>query len=192
MRLSQTFSVPHPREDVWNLFQDIEALANCFPGAKITKLEGIESFTGEVTARLGPMRLHFVGDGQADRNQGSWSGRLRGKGRDKGSNSGAKATIKYLLVDIGDGSETEIEVEADYVLSGSIAQFGRGAIVEEFVRQITAQFSANLDEMLRRSSDIDNSTQISEQCVGELKVGRFLIKAIYLNVRRFFARVFGK
>ena len=192
MRLSQTFSVPHPREDVWNLFQDIEALANCFPGAKITKLEGIESFTGEVTARLGPMRLHFVGDGQAERNHGSWSGRLHGKGRDKGSNSGAKATLSYQLIDIGEGSETLVEVEADYALNGSLAQIGRGAIVEEFARQITTQFSASLDEMLSRRAGFEGPKKDYQRSGRDLKIGWLLVKSVWVSIRNFFSRSFGK
>ena len=96
MRLSQNFSVPHPREHVWNAFNNVEALANCFPGAKITRSDGLEAFSGEVTAKLGPMRLRFVGDGKVERNPESWSGRVHGKGRDKGSNSGAKATLLKL------------------------------------------------------------------------------------------------
>ena len=192
MRLSQNFSVPHPREDVWNLFHDIEALANCFPGAKITKLEGSESFTGEVTARLGPMRLHFVGDGRVDRNHGSWSGRLHGKGRDKGSNSGAKATLSYQLIDIGEGSETLVEVEADYALNGSLAQIGRGAIVEEFARQITTQFSVNLDEMLSRRAGFEGPKKDYQRSGRDLKIGWLLVKSVWVSIRNFFSRSFGK
>lgn len=192
MRLSQKFSVPHPREDVWNLFHDIEALANCFPGAKITKLEGSESFTGEVTARLGPMRLHFVGDGLVDRNHGSWSGRLHGKGRDKGSNSGAKATLSYQLIDIGEGSETLVEVEADYALNGSLAQIGRGAIVEEFARQITTQFSASLDEMLSRRAGFEGPKKDYQRSGRDLKIGWLLVKSVWVSIRNFFSRSLGK
>ena len=192
MRVSQTFSVPHSREDVWNLFQDLEALAHCFPGAKITKLEGIESFTGEVTARLGPMRLHFVGDGLVDRNHGSWSGRLHGKGRDKGSNSGAKATLSYELIGIGEGSETLVEVEADYALNGSLAQIGRGAIVEEFARQITTQFSASLDEMLSRRAGFEGPKKDYQRSGRDLKIGWLLVKSVWVSIRNFFSRSFGK
>ena len=192
MRLSQKFSVPHSREDVWNLFHDIEALANCFPGAKITKLEGLDSFTGEVTARLGPMRLHFMGDGQVDRNHGSWSGRLHGKGRDKGSNSGAKATLSYQLIDISEGSETLVEVEADYALSGSLAQIGRGAIVEEFARQITSQFSASLDEMLSRRAGFEDPKKDYQRSGRDLKIGWLLARSFWVSIRKFFSGSFGK
>ena len=174
------------------MFHDIEALANCFPGAKITKLEGSESFTGEVTARLGPMRLHFVGDGLVDRNHGSWSGRLHGKGRDKGSNSGAKATLSYQLIDIGEGSETLVEVEADYALNGSLAQIGRGAIVEEFARQITTQFSASLDEMLSRRAGFDGPKKDHQRSGRDLKIGWLLVKSVWVSIRKFFSRSFGK
>ncbi|SVC61988.1 uncharacterized protein METZ01_LOCUS314842, partial [marine metagenome] len=31
-------------------------------------MDGLETFAGEVTAKLGPMRLRFVGEGKVDRN----------------------------------------------------------------------------------------------------------------------------
>ena len=192
MRLSQKFSVPHAREHVWNFFNDVEALASCFPGAKITQSDGLESFTGEVTAKLGPMRLHFMGDGQVDRNPQSWSGRLHGRGRDKGSNSGAKVTLSYQLSDLGEGSETLVEVEAEYVLNGSLAQIGRGAIVEEFARQITSEFSASLDEILSRGADFESPKEERQRSGSDFRIGWVLVKSVWVTIRKFFSERFGK
>jgi len=192
MRLSQKFCVPHPREHVWNAFNDVETLANCFPGAKITRFDGSEAFAGEVTAKLGPMRLCFVGEGKVDRNDKSWSGKVHGKGRDKGSNSGAKATLSYKLIDLEGGAETLVEVEADYALSGSLAQIGRGAIVEEFARQITNGFSVSLDEMLSQSASFESPKPQPQRAGGDFKIGWMLVKSIWITIGKFFSGKFGK
>ena len=192
MRLSQKFSVPHPREHVWNAFNDVETLANCFPGAKITRLDGLETFAGEVTAKLGPMRLRFVGEGKVDRNPKSWSGRVHGKGRDKGSNSGAKATLSYKLIDLEGGTETLVEVEADYALSGSLAQIGRGAIVEEFASQITNEFSTSLDEMLSQSAGFEGPKTEHQRAGGDFRIGWVMVKSIWITIGKFISGKFGK
>jgi len=192
MRLSQKFSVPHPRELVWDAFNDVEALAKCFPGAKITQSDSLEAFAGEVTAKLGPMRLRFVGDGKVDRSPELWSGRVHGKGRDKGSNSGAKATLSYKLVDLQGGAETLVEVEAEYAFSGSLAQIGRGPIVEEFARQITNGFSASLDEMLSQSAGCKSSKPECQEGNGDFRVGWVLVKSIWITIAKFFSGIVGK
>ena len=192
MRLSQNFSVPHPREHVWNAFNNVEALAKCFPGAKITRSDGLEVFSGEVTAKLGPMRLRFVGDGKVERNPESWSGKVHGKGRDKGSSSGAKATLSFKLVNLEEGAETLVEVEADYALSGSLAQIGRGAIVEEFARQITNGFSASLNEMLSQNTDFKSPKPECQEGGGDFRIGWVLVKSIWITTGKFFSGIFGK
>ena len=63
MKLTQEFVAPHPRGLVWNAFADTELLVSCFPGAKLISVEGDGTFSGEVSARLGPMRMQFSGEG---------------------------------------------------------------------------------------------------------------------------------
>jgi hypothetical protein len=43
---------------------------------------------------------------------------------------------------------TRVEIKVDYALSGALAQFGRGAIVQEIAQRLTAEFAGNLTAAL--------------------------------------------
>ena len=45
MDLPHEFTVPAPIDQTWSAFNDIESVAGCFPGAKVTAVEG-DTFTG--------------------------------------------------------------------------------------------------------------------------------------------------
>jgi carbon monoxide dehydrogenase subunit G len=45
MELSHRFTVPTPVEETWAHFQDIASVAECFPGATVTAVEG-DTFQG--------------------------------------------------------------------------------------------------------------------------------------------------
>ena len=192
MKLTQEFVVSHPREFVWNAFDDTELLVSCFPGAKLISVEGDGTFSGEVSARLGPMRMQFSGDGLILRDQSSWQGEVKGKGSDRGSNSRVTANMRYQLIEERQGQETLIKVEVDYVLTGSLAQVGRGPVLEEFVRQITKEFGATLDQKLQRS--VTNEIDVRSTAAGqeELLFGSIFLKTLCSIVRKGLARLFVK
>ena len=62
MELRHSFTVPPGVEDTWTHFEDIAALAECFPGAVVTGVEG-DSFSGTVKVKLGPIALQYAGSG---------------------------------------------------------------------------------------------------------------------------------
>ena len=80
----------------------------------------------------------------------------------------------------------------DYALTGSLAQVGRGPVLEEFVRQITKEFGTNLDEKLQRS--VTDEVNVPKSAAGqeELLFGSIFLKALYSIVRKSLARLFVK
>ena len=192
MKLTQEFVAPHPRGLVWNAFADTELLVSCFPGAKLISVEGDGTFSGEVSARLGPMRMQFSGEGLILRDQSSWQGEVQGKGSDRGSNSRVTANMVYQLTEDKQGQETLIKVEVDYVLTGSLAQVGRGPVLEEFVRQITKEFSATLDKKLQHS--VANEVDVRSTPAGqkEFLFGSIFLKTLCSLVRKGLERLFVK
>ncbi|HEX5769421.1 MAG TPA: SRPBCC domain-containing protein, partial [Nocardioidaceae bacterium] len=47
MDLTHSFTVPASLDETWDAFKDIEDIAECFPGAAVTSVEGDE-FKGTV------------------------------------------------------------------------------------------------------------------------------------------------
>ena len=62
VELEKTFPMPAAPEVAWAFLQDIEGVAGCMPGAKITERIDPTHFKGTVAVRVGPASMAFKGD----------------------------------------------------------------------------------------------------------------------------------
>ncbi|MBF6169271.1 hypothetical protein IU486_31745 [Streptomyces gardneri] len=60
MKLDNTFNIPVPAAQAWQVLLDLERLAPCVPGAAITSREG-DDFHGKIKVKLGPVGLSYNG-----------------------------------------------------------------------------------------------------------------------------------
>lgn len=97
MQFSQSIEIARPRDEVWELFQDVPRVVGRLPGATLTEDPGDGTYASVMTTRLGPVTAHFAGDGKLDVDQSAHCGRLEGNGRDRKAGSRAKATSEYRL-----------------------------------------------------------------------------------------------
>ena len=148
MQIEQRFTLPLPPAQAWPAFHDIALLVECLPGASLAgEVQG-----GEVPLRfdvkLGPIAAGFVGAGKVTFDEAERAGRFEGNAADRKTNSRVKGAADFTLAEAADGG-TEVTVQVDYTLSGTLAQFGRAGIVRELANALTAQFAANLQARLQ-------------------------------------------
>ena len=62
MDLNHSFTVPASVADTWQTFEDIESVAECFPGAVVTEVAG-DDFKGTCKVKLGPIAMVYSGSG---------------------------------------------------------------------------------------------------------------------------------
>jgi len=146
MQIKQTVVVQCPRQEVWQLFQDIPEIAGCMPGAELTKDNGDGSYAGSVSIKLGPFKAAFEGEVTHVPEPETFSGRAEGRGVDKKGGSRSRMTMIYGLVE--KGCDTELSIDAEVQLSGPVAQFGRPGIVTETAKLLIAQFVSNVERRL--------------------------------------------
>jgi len=60
MKLENSFTVPVPVEQAWQVLQDVERIAPCMPGATLDTVDG-DAFTGRVKVKVGPIMLTYSG-----------------------------------------------------------------------------------------------------------------------------------
>ena len=126
MQLNHRFTVPADIDRVWSALNDLELVAGCMPGAKVTSIEG-DHFEGQVKVRVGPMQLTYRGEGElVERDDQAKRIVIDGAGKEDRGQGRARATIRATLTEEGDG--TAVEVVTDLDLTGKPAQFGRGAL----------------------------------------------------------------
>jgi carbon-monoxide dehydrogenase small subunit len=143
VELRQTFAVPYPPEEVWRFFGDLERVARCMPGARLTSVPRDGRAEGEINVKLGPIVSAFAGQVEVERYAGSLRGVARGAGRDTRSASNARALVVYTVAPQDDGS-SRVDVSLKLLLSGALAQFSRSGLLKDVADHLTRLFAKNL------------------------------------------------
>jgi carbon-monoxide dehydrogenase small subunit len=151
-RIRQTFVLPHPREAVWRLMCDVEAVARCMPGLALDGPPQGDKVTGRLEARIGPISASFAGEGTIRQMPADYRQVVEGRGGDRKSGSHASGSVDYRLSALAGeaGREaTRVDVTITYALTGALAQIGRSGLIRDLVRRIGEAFAQNLDAQLR-------------------------------------------
>ncbi|WP_247896036.1 SRPBCC family protein [Azospirillum brasilense] len=144
--MTQTLAVNFPRARVWPLLGDVEQVIACMPGASLTKPREGDRIFGQMRVKLGPIAAAFAGEGTLTMDEATHTGVIHGQGTDPKNNSRAKADVTFAVLEEGPG--TRIDLTVDFTLTGVLAQFSRGAIVQEIANRLTAEFARNLEAKL--------------------------------------------
>ena len=142
VELEKSFPVPGSAEVAWEFLQNIEAVAGCMPGAKITgRLEG-GGYKGTVTVRVGPATMSFRGEIEVrDVEPAARSLRLLGKGTDSTGTSGASMDLA-ARIEAGASESCTLLGKSEVTMSGKAAAFG-GRMMNSVADQILKQFAEN-------------------------------------------------
>jgi carbon monoxide dehydrogenase subunit G len=147
MKLEQSFTVAAPVEQVWDMLIDVERVAPCLPGAEITGQSPDGSYEGNFTVKLGPTTASYRGSLRMESlDEASRTATMHAKGTDKRGQGGANATIVSSMRQ--DGEETVVDVATDFTITGRLARFGRGGMIEDISKRMMRDFSQCLQASL--------------------------------------------
>jgi carbon monoxide dehydrogenase subunit G len=144
VELDNSFEVPLCPAEAWPLLMDIRRIAPCMPGAEVTEVVDDQTYKGRIAVRLGPVALAFAGVVKFEElDSVNYKARVKAQGSDAKGRGAANATASFRLEPAGSGSK--VLVHTDLVLSGAVAQYGRGVgIIQATAASIMTQFAANL------------------------------------------------
>jgi carbon monoxide dehydrogenase subunit G len=148
MEFDNSFEVPLPPTEAWKVLLDIARIAPCMPGAQLTEVVDDDTYRGRIGVRLGPVALTFAGVVKLeDINERERTARVSAQGTDAKGRGGAHAVSLFRLEPTDGGCK--VLVHTDLVLSGSVAQYGRGVgIIQATSAQLMNQFANNLKDSL--------------------------------------------
>lgn len=148
MKLEQSFEVVAPLDRVWAALVDIERVAPCLPGAEVTGRNPDGSYGGSFKVKIGPTSASYSGELQM-REVDAVAHRavMHARGSDRRGQGGAEATIVSTVADVGNGT-TRIAIETDYNITGRMARFGRGGMIEEISNRLLGEFANSLQRVL--------------------------------------------
>ncbi len=167
VNLEKTFPMPVSPAACWRFLQNIESIAACMPGAKITERIDDTHYKGEVTARVGPASLSFSGTIEVlEVDPATMTLRMLGRGTDRGGSSGASMDLTARIETADDGKSNLIG-NSTVTMSGKAATFG-GRMMVPVADQILKQFAANFATRLQESaSESQTAPEHAAQRPGE-------------------------
>ena len=187
MQIENSFTVNLPLEDAWSTLIDIESIAPCVPGATILEKVNQTDYKGQIIVRLGPVSILFKGDATfKEINPKLHEASVFAKGADTNGRGGAEANVTFNL-EPGVGQNTTIvNINTDLKLSGSIAQYGRGAgMISDLSNLIINEFSECLDSRLIEQSIDLSKADIPREIASEPISGiRLILKAWLQLIKR--------
>jgi uncharacterized protein len=145
--IEKVFPLASTADAAWHYLQDIEAVAGCMPGAKITERLDATHFKGTVTVRVGPATMAFKGNLEVlELDAVLRTLHLVGKGSDTTGTSGASmdlvATVRAT------GATCDLVGKSEVSMSGKAAAFG-GRMMNTVADQILKQFVANFAALVQ-------------------------------------------
>ena len=142
VRLEKTFPLPGSADAAWAVLRDIDAVAGCMPGAKITERIDEQHFKGTVSVKFGPASMAFRGDVQiVSQDAASRTLKLAGKGTDATGSSGAAMDLEARIEAVDAGSSQLVGI-SEVSVSGKAAAFG-GRMMDSVAEQVLKQFAAD-------------------------------------------------
>jgi carbon monoxide dehydrogenase subunit G len=186
VKITEIIEVRRPVDQVWKLFQDVPDLANCLPGAELTEDKGDGKFAGAVAVKLGPMTAKFEGEATVTADETARTGKVSGKGVDKRGGSQGQIKVDYSLESMDDGG-TRVTVDADVVMAGAAAQFGRTGLIQEMSKRLIVEFVECVEGKLAATT-VEEAAEIS---AGEVKGMSLFFASLWSTIVKLAKRLFG-
>jgi carbon monoxide dehydrogenase subunit G len=144
IRIETSFLVPAPVVEAWPLLIDVPRIAPCMPGAELTETLDALTYKGRAHVKVGPVQLLFSGEARLhDIDAVARTSRLSIRGSDTKGRGNVQSEMSFSAAP--EGEQTRVSVAIELTLTGSVAQYGRGAgLIREICNQFTKQFAANL------------------------------------------------
>jgi uncharacterized protein len=150
VKLEHSFQVAAPLDRVWEALIDVERVAPCLPGAEITEAGEDGTYRGTFSVRLGPTTAAYRGElSMEEVDADAHRAVMRASGQDKRGQGSAKATIVSRMRAEGEG--TTVDVETDFTITGRLARFGRGGMIEDVSNRLLRDFSDCLQKTIEAS-----------------------------------------
>jgi aerobic carbon-monoxide dehydrogenase small subunit len=182
----QCLIVSQPPAAVWRALSDVARVVPCMPGASLAGPIQGNRVPGRLTIKLGPISATFNGEAFINRDEAARRGTISGGGRDRITQSRVAAELSYTVNRQPAGPGTEVDVDVRALLTGPLAQFSRGGIIEEIVARLGQTFATNLARQMADENLADGGV------VTPLRAGSLIGGALVKQLRKWLKRLFGK
>lgn len=151
IEIEKSFDVPQSVDEVWSFLTDPERIVECLPGATLLEAVDERTYRGEIGLKLGPIGTRFLGEIRFDElDAGRHHMKMTGEGRDRRGSGNVRMTMLSRLQSVeeeGVGG-TRIWVSQSIALTGRLASFGRGGVIQSVSNVMFNRFTGCVREKL--------------------------------------------
>lgn len=148
MDISGEFTIPAPRERVWDALNDPQVLARCIPGCEELERTADDRFEARMSTKIGPVKARFDTEIELSNVNPPHSYTISGQG--KGGPAGfGKGSADVRLEE--QGEQTVLHYTAALQVGGKLAQIG-SRLVGGTARKIANDFFSRFTEELTQPS----------------------------------------
>ncbi|MEQ1806859.1 MAG: SRPBCC family protein, partial [Burkholderiaceae bacterium] len=170
VQIDKNYPMPCAADIAWAFLQDLEAVAGCMPGAKITEKLDDGRYKGTVTVRLGPATMAFRGEVEMnDVDATARTLRLTGKGTDSTGSSGATLNMTARVEAGAQAKQCNLVGSSEVSMSGKAVAFGgrmMNAVADQILKQFAANFAHRVDAIQTQRDASAGATGIDEAGTG--------------------------
>jgi uncharacterized protein len=178
IELDNSFTVPVPPEQAWDVLLDVERIAPCMPGASVLSVAG-ESVEGQVKVKLGPLSLTYKGTAKfVEKDQANYTIVLDASGKETRGAGTASASVNAVLKAGEESGTTTATIHTSLNVTGRPAQFGRsllpeisGKLIAEFASNLAAMIAADAATAASANGTAATASETSETSAGETSAG---------------------
>ena len=151
IELDNSFTVPVPPEQAWDVLLDVQRIAPCMPGATVDEVDG-DVVNGRIKVKVGPVSLTYRGTAKfTERDPEARVVVVEASGKETRGAGTASAHVRASLAPDASGSGTQVTMHTTMNVTGRPAQFGRG-VMAEVGGKLVEQFAANLAQLIAEDS----------------------------------------
>ncbi|MDE2878744.1 MAG: SRPBCC family protein [Gemmatimonadota bacterium] len=151
IEIEKSFDVPQSVDEVWSFLTDPERIVECLPGATLLEAVDERTYRGEIGLKLGPIGTRFLGEIRFDElDARRHHMKMTGEGRDRRGSGNVRMTMLSQLRSVeeeGVGG-TRIWVSQSIALTGRLASFGRGGVIQSVSNVMFNRFTGCVREKL--------------------------------------------
>jgi carbon monoxide dehydrogenase subunit G len=144
--IENEFDVAATPDEVYALMLDPERVATCLPGAEVTGRNDDGSYNAQTTVKLGPVKMTYKGTvAVTESDPEARTASMLAKGAEARGQGTAQATLRMAVKPTESGSH--VDVAADMLVTGRVAQMGRG-VMQDVARRMIGEMAKNMETLL--------------------------------------------
>jgi carbon monoxide dehydrogenase subunit G len=150
MKITNSFNVPAPPDQVFAYLLDVNKVVSCVPGAELDQIVDSSTFSGKLKVKAGAVSITYQGTAQVvntEESDNRATVTVDAKGKEVGGSGLVFAKVLMTVAGTASGG-SEVSIDADVTIAGKLAQFGRG-VVEDMSRTMVGQMAGCISAQLQ-------------------------------------------